>query len=251
MTHRLAIAYVPLLGLAVAATVTAAMLAAPRRAPDPWPRLGLATRCTPARRTPPPRAAAPVVRPPVPEDLASALERLPLPAITPEIALPRANIVTSKGTLHCVLFPSVAPRAVASFIGLATGTRPWLDPRTGAIAMRPFYDGLTFHRAIPGFVIQAGDPLGNGTGGPGYEFPDEISDAKFQPGMLAMANKGPNTNGSQFFITVGPTAWLDGHYTIFGSCDVEVAQRIANVRTDENSRPRDPVTIEHIELTRY
>jgi peptidyl-prolyl cis-trans isomerase A (cyclophilin A) len=158
----------------------------------------------------------------------------------------RATIDTSEGTLHCWLDVS-APIAVSNFVGLATGHRAWLDPRTGQIEQRPYYDGLTFHRVIPGFVIQGGDPLGNGIGGPGYEFADEIvSGAKFRPGDLAMANAGPNTNGSQFFITDGSTPWLDGHYTIFGHCeDRDVIHRIASVPA-EGDRPRTPVTITHV-----
>src|SRR5207237_1165368 len=133
---------------------------------------------------------------------------------------PRATIVTSRGTLHCSLDPYDAPIAVANFIGLASGQQGWRDPKTGGVRHTPFYDGLTFHRVIPGFVIQGGDPAGNGTGGPGYELPDEVGAAPpIRPGLLAMANKGPNTNGSQFFITDGSPDHLRGHYTIFGQCD--------------------------------
>jgi peptidyl-prolyl cis-trans isomerase A (cyclophilin A) len=249
MTDRLAIAYVPVLGIAAVAAMAAvngiASRPAPPPAPTPAPTLGLTARCVA-----PPHVATPVVRPPVPSDLAPALERLPLPNIKYDVAFPRANIVTNKGTLRCALFPDVAPRAVANFIGLASGSKPWLDPSTGAVATRPFYNGLTFHRVIPGFVIQGGDPLGNGTGGPGYQFPNEISGIKFQPGALAMANAGPDTNGSQFFITVGETPWLEGHHTIFGQCDPQIAEAIAKVPTGEADRPREPVIIERIELTR-
>jgi peptidyl-prolyl cis-trans isomerase A (cyclophilin A) len=161
----------------------------------------------------------------------------------------RATIETTEGTLHCWLGVS-APIATANFIGLATGQHAWRDPRTGNIEQRPFFDGLTFHRVIPGFMIQGGDPAGNGTGGPGYEFPDEIVPGqRFHPGDLAMANRGPNTNGSQFFIMDGPAPWIDGHYTIFGHCkELDVIHRIASVPT-EVDHALAPVTITHVHIT--
>ena len=161
-----------------------------------------------------------------------------------------ATIATSLGTLHCRLEPRTAPLAVASFVGLASGLKPWRDPRTGSVVERPFYDGLTFHRVIPDFVIQGGDPTGTGAGGPGYAFVDEIApDQHFRAGDLAMANAGPNTNGSQFFITDGAPTWLDGHYTIFGHCaERDVVQRIARVRRGDLDRPTQPVTIEHVAI---
>jgi peptidyl-prolyl cis-trans isomerase A (cyclophilin A) len=129
-----------------------------------------------------------------------------------------ATFKTSLGDIVVKLFPEKAPKTVENFVGLAEGTKEWKDPRSGQTVKKPLYDGTVFHRVIPQFMIQGGDPLGNGTGGPGYRFADEIGpDNKFsKPGLLAMANAGPNTNGSQFFITEVPTPWLDRGHTIFG-----------------------------------
>ena len=157
------------------------------------------------------------------------------PAVIAFAGTPRATIQTNRGRLHCALVPQVAPRAVSNFVTLA---------KSG------FYDGLIFHRVIPGFMIQGGDPLGNGTGGPGYEFADEIDrDLEFTPGTLAMANKGPNTNGSQFFIMDGTADWLRGHHTIFGQCDeIGVVHAIASVPRSSFDRPKLPVIIEHVTI---
>ena len=129
-----------------------------------------------------------------------------------------ATFKTSLGEIVVKLLPDKAPKTVENFVGLAEGTREWTDPRTGQKVKKPLYDGTVFHRVIPDFMIQGGDPLGTGTGGPGYRFGDEIGpDNKFsRPGLLAMANAGPGTNGSQFFITEVPTPWLNGKHTIFG-----------------------------------
>jgi peptidyl-prolyl cis-trans isomerase A (cyclophilin A) len=129
-----------------------------------------------------------------------------------------ATFKTSMGDIVVKLLPEKAPKTVENFLGLAEGTKEWKDPRTGQTVKKPLYDGTVFHRVIPQFMIQGGDPLGTGTGGPGYKFADEIGpDNKFtKPGLLAMANAGPNTNGSQFFITEVPTPWLDRGHTIFG-----------------------------------
>jgi peptidyl-prolyl cis-trans isomerase A (cyclophilin A) len=129
-----------------------------------------------------------------------------------------ATFKTSVGEIVLKLFPEKAPKTVENFVSLAEGTKEWSDPKSGQKARRPLYDGTIFHRVIPDFMIQGGDPLGTGTGGPGYKFADEIGpDNKFaKPGLLAMANAGPNTNGSQFFITEVPTPWLDKGHTIFG-----------------------------------
>jgi peptidyl-prolyl cis-trans isomerase A (cyclophilin A) len=242
-----------------------------------WPRLlelvallaltstTVATTCVPAETSNPAPAAAATgtrgtdaeqVHAPLASDLERYWDRLPLPDVTPSIALPRANFVTTAGTIHCALFPGYAPITLANFIGLATGQHAWRDPRDGRVKHTPFYDGLTFHRVVPGFAIQAGDPLGNGSGGPGYEFPDEIvlpqQGLSFQPGTLAMANKGPNTNGSQFFITEGSPVWLQGQYTIIGYCgDLDVIKKIASVPATTSGRPINPVRILRVTMTRY
>jgi cyclophilin family peptidyl-prolyl cis-trans isomerase len=175
--------------------------------------------------------------------------------------------------MTCTLFPDKAPNAVANFTGLATGTRDWHDPKTNKKQHGvPLYNGTIFHRVIPNFMVQGGDPLGNGTGGPGYEIKDELSpDLKFDvPGRLAYANSGPNTNGSQFFITEVPTPFLDAcldaggcdrggrhmepntGYVIFGQCDnatVDLVKQIARRARDErNDLPYDPVKINSITI---
>jgi peptidyl-prolyl cis-trans isomerase A (cyclophilin A) len=167
---------------------------------------------------------------------------------------PLAIIHTTAGDLHCTLFPKQAPIGVANFIGLATGKKDWTDPKTHAKKHGvPLYDGTIFHRVIPDFMIQGGDPLGTGTGDPGYKFKNETSsDLKFdRPGRLAYANAGPDTNGSQFFITEVPYPSLNGGYTIFGQCDdaaVELVKQIARQSRDSNDRPARPVKITHIEI---
>ncbi len=167
-----------------------------------------------------------------------------------------AAIRTDLGTITVRLFPRRAPLAVGNFIGLAEGTQPWRNPRTGKIETHtPFYNGLTFHRVIPNFMIQGGDYLGNGTGDAGYVFPNEIAPLlNFDgPGRLAMANAGPNTNGTQFFITVAPYPSLNGNYTIFGQVTAgqNVADAISRVPTDpSNNRPLTPVHIVSITIHR-
>ena len=163
-----------------------------------------------------------------------------------------AKIDTNKGALQCKLFEDKAPVTVANFIGLATGKRAWKDPKTGEWVNRPAYDGTTFHRIIKGFMIQGGDPKGNGSGEPGYVIKDEIWEgAKHdKPGLLCMANRGPNTNGAQFFITDAAAAHLDGGYTIFGECaPVEVVHDIANVSV-AGERPTQTVTIKSVTISR-
>lgn len=174
---------------------------------------------------------------------------------------PTAIIHTSAGDLKCELFPDKAPKTVANFVGLATGTKEWTDPATGKkMRNRPLFDGVIFHRVIPGFMIQGGDPTGTGSGGPGYQFENETApDLLYDhAGRLAMANAGPNTNGSQFFITEQPTPFLNGGYTIFGQCDndaVALVKKIAQgpcqggqLCNANNSRPVSPVRIEHIDI---
>jgi peptidyl-prolyl cis-trans isomerase A (cyclophilin A) len=165
-------------------------------------------------------------------------------------AEPTATFETSMGDIHCTLYPDKAPETVANFIGLATGKKQWTNPKTGAVEKGvPLYNGTIFHRVIPAFMIQGGDPLGVGTGGPGYDFKDEFSDdLKFDvPGRLAMANSGPNTNGSQFFITEVPTPHLNNHHTIFGQCeDLELVKKIARVEAGPGNKPVTPVTIKRV-----
>jgi len=156
-----------------------------------------------------------------------------------------ATFHTSLGEIVVRLLPEKAPKTVANFVGLAEGTREWKDPRSGQAAKRPLYDGTVFHRVIPDFMIQGGDPLGTGTGGPGYRFEDEIGpDNRFdRPGLLAMANAGPNTNGSQFFITEVPTPHLNRGHTIFGEV-VKGHELIKKIARAGNSKVKlEKVTI--------
>jgi peptidyl-prolyl cis-trans isomerase A (cyclophilin A) len=158
-----------------------------------------------------------------------------------------ATFKTSLGDIVVKLFPEKAPKTVENFVGLAEGTKEWKDPRSGQPVKKPLYDGTVFHRVIPQFMIQGGDPLGNGTGGPGYRFADEIGpDNKFsKPGLLAMANAGPNTNGSQFFITEVPTPWLDRGHTIFGEV-VKGFELVPKIVAAGNSK----VKLEKVVITR-
>ncbi len=171
------------------------------------------------------------------------------PAATAE---PTATIHTTVGDLHCTLFQKVAPIGVENFIGLANGTKDWTSPISHAKKHGvPLYDGTIFHRVIPNFMIQGGDPAGSGAGDPGYKFKNETSPTvKFdRPGRLAYANAGPDTNGSQFFITEVPYPSLNGGYTIFGQCDeaaVELVKKIARMATD-GERPLRPIKITHID----
>jgi len=160
-----------------------------------------------------------------------------------------ATIETSMGAFHCQLFDDKAPATVANFVGLATGKKPWRNPQTRAVeTAKPFYDGLTFHRVIPGFMIQGGDPMGTGGGDPGYEFADEVNNGlTMKPGTLAMANRGPNTNGSQFYITEDSPTQLENKYSIFGLCkEVDLVKKIAGVPRNGADRPDVPVTITKI-----
>jgi peptidyl-prolyl cis-trans isomerase A (cyclophilin A) len=165
-----------------------------------------------------------------------------------------ASIQTNQGTVVARLFSKDAPETVKNFVGLATGERDWQDVRTGQVQKgKPLYAGTIFHRVIPGFMIQGGDPLGNGTGSPGYRFPDEFQSGRVfdKPGILAMANSGPNTNGSQFFITTGTPRHLDGRHTIFGEVvkGYEVVTAISQVPRGPMDRPQQPVQIVSITLS--
>ena len=163
-----------------------------------------------------------------------------------------AVLETTLGEVTCRLFPDQAPKTVGNFVALAQGTKEFVDSQTRARVKRPFYDGLTFHRVIPKFMIQGGCPLGSGTGGPGYKFEDEFSkDLKFDcPGKLAMANSGPNTNGSQFFITVAATDWLNNHHTIFGEVvkGYDVIEKISKAARDRSDRPSTPVVMKAVKI---
>ena len=188
---------------------------------------------------------APAAKPPV---------RTPAAAASAE---PTAIIHTTAGDLHCTLFEKQTPVTVENFIGLSDGTKDWKNPVSGASKKGvPLYDGTIFHRVIPEFMIQGGDPAGNGSGDPGYKFKDEfVFTLTFdRPGRLAMANSGPGTNGSQFFITEVPTPHLNGRHTIFGQCDpaaVVLVKQIARVASDpSNNRPFHAVKITHIEIRR-
>jgi peptidyl-prolyl cis-trans isomerase A (cyclophilin A) len=170
----------------------------------------------------------------------------------------QAIIHTNKGDIRLELFPASAPETVASFTGLADGSRAWTDPRTNKPAEGPLYSGVTFHRVIPGFMIQGGDPLGTGTGGPGYTFDDEIDPALTfsKPYLLAMANAGirggHGTNGSQFFITLAPTTWLNGKHTIFGEVVDDASRAVVDAigaqATGAGDRPREDVVIESVDV---
>jgi peptidyl-prolyl cis-trans isomerase A (cyclophilin A) len=179
------------------------------------------------------------------------------PPVHHVVSKPTAIIATTVGTMTCTLFPDKAPIGVANFIGLANGTKDWKNPASGATEHgKPLYDGTIFHRVIPDFMIQGGDPKGDGTGDPGYAFKNEVSsDLLFdKPGRLAYANSGPDTNGSQFFITEVATPHLNGNYTIFGQCDdatVTLVKAIARRATDpSNNRPFRPVKIVKVTIVR-
>ena len=197
----------------------------------------------------------------VPAVVAQTPAAAPLPdapsatAHTAPAAVPTGPTVlfdTSMGRLTCQLFTDEAPQTSANFVGLATGTKTYTDPATHQqVTGKPFYDGTQFHRVIPGFMIQGGDPLATGTGDAGFYIPDEISpNLRFDvPGRLAMANSGPNTNSSQFFITEAPNAALNGHYSIFGQCDphsVLLVGSIARVDRDPNDKPYTPVVLKKV-----
>jgi peptidyl-prolyl cis-trans isomerase A (cyclophilin A) len=164
-----------------------------------------------------------------------------------------ATFVTNQGTFTVKLMPEHAPKTVANFVALATGTREWTDPAAGSPSSAPLYSGTVFHRVIDGFMIQGGDPLGTGTGGPGYQFADECppdGPSFDRPGLLAMANAGPDTNGSQFFVTVGKTPWLTGRHTIFGEVTegYDVVEAISKLPTTGQDRPAEDVVLERIDV---
>lgn len=167
-----------------------------------------------------------------------------------------AILKTSAGDIEVQLFPNHAPKTVRNFVELAEGGREWVDPRTGQPSKERLYDGTVFHRVMGDFMIQGGDPLGTGTGGPGYRFADEFHpELRFErPFLLAMANAGPNTNGSQFFITVAPTEWLNFKHTIFGEvldqASQQVVEAISKVVTGSSNHPLEDVVIESVTIER-
>ena len=165
-----------------------------------------------------------------------------------------ARFTTNQGTFVVKLFDDVAPKTVANFVGLAEGTKAWKDPVTGQSVTRPFYDGLTFHRVIEGFMIPGGGPAGNGMGGPGYRFEDEFSPTArhSRAGILSMANAGPGTNGSQVFITLAATPHLDNRHSVFGEVveGLDVVKAIGRVKTGAQDRPSQPVIMEKVEIER-
>jgi peptidyl-prolyl cis-trans isomerase A (cyclophilin A) len=165
-----------------------------------------------------------------------------------------ATMKTTLGDVVLMLFEDKAPKSVANFVGLASGTKEWTDPKTGEKVKKALYNGTIFHRVIPDFMIQGGDPLGRGTGGPGYKFEDEFSpDLKHsKPGILSMANAGRNTNGSQFFITVKATPWLDGRHTVFGEVvkGQEVVNAIVSTPRGANDKPNKDVVLNEVVISR-
>jgi peptidyl-prolyl cis-trans isomerase A (cyclophilin A) len=165
-----------------------------------------------------------------------------------------AHFETTLGNFTAELFEDKAPKTVANFAGLAEGSKEWKHPKTGEKFKTPFYDGIVFHRIISGFVIQGGDPLGAGYGGPGFQFEDEFHPSlrHDRAGMLSMANAGPNSNGSQFFITLGPTPHLDRKHSIFGAVvkGMDVVDQIGKAKTDRNDKPVTPVVMNKVTISR-
>ena len=166
-----------------------------------------------------------------------------------------AHFTTNLGKFTVELFEKDAPKTVANFVGLADGTKEWTDPKTGAKVKKPFYNGLIFHRVIADFMIQGGDPLGTGSGDPGYKFGDEFGSGRKmdKAGVLAMANSGPNTNGSQFFITLKETNYLNGKHTVFGEVTegMDTIRKIGKTATSKpGDRPLKPITIESVVIER-
>jgi peptidyl-prolyl cis-trans isomerase A (cyclophilin A) len=200
--------------------------------------------------TPPPAPQAPGAPPA--QDLPDSPSADAAPTVEP--TGPTAVLDTSMGRITCRLFDKQAPQTVANFVGLANGTKDWTDPATREKEHgKPLYDGTTFHRVIPGFMAQGGDPLGSGLGDPGYYIQDEIDPSLMfnVPGRLAMANSGPNTDGSQFFVTEEIMPDLNGHYTIFGQCDpssVLVVKTITRVERDAHDKPLSPVVLKKVTI---
>jgi peptidyl-prolyl cis-trans isomerase A (cyclophilin A) len=166
-----------------------------------------------------------------------------------------AHFTTSEGKFTARLFDEEVPKTVANFVGLAEGSQEWTDPRSGSKMKQPYYNGTIFHRVIAGFMIQGGDPLGQGTGGPGYKFADEFNPKlrHSKAGVLSMANSGPNTNGGQFFITLDQTSWLNDKHSVFGEVveGMDVVKKIGGTATSKpGDRPLKPITIQSVMIER-
>jgi peptidyl-prolyl cis-trans isomerase A (cyclophilin A) len=165
-----------------------------------------------------------------------------------------AKFSTTEGDFKVRLYDDKAPKTVANFVGLVEGSKEWTDPKTREKVTRPFYDGLIFHRVIDGFMLQGGCPMGSGIGGPGYQFADEFGPGlkHDRPGLLSMANAGPNTNGSQFFVTLVPTPWLDNKHAIFGEVveGMDVVQKIGKTPTGRNDRPTKDIVMNSVTIER-
>jgi peptidyl-prolyl cis-trans isomerase A (cyclophilin A) len=165
-----------------------------------------------------------------------------------------AKFSTTEGDFKVRLYDDKAPKTVANFVGLVEGTQEWTDPKTREKVTRPFYNGLIFHRVIDGFMLQGGCPMGSGIGGPGYQFADEFGPGlkHDRPGMLSMANAGPNTNGSQFFVTLVPTPWLDNKHAIFGEVveGLDIVQKIGKAQTGRNDRPTKDIVMNSVTIER-
>jgi peptidyl-prolyl cis-trans isomerase A (cyclophilin A) len=178
----------------------------------------------------------------------------PIEKLVPGTGELRAIFKTSMGDITVKLYEKEAPRTVANFVALATGQIEWTDPKTGQKTKKPLYSGTVFHRVIPDFMIQGGDPMGTGTGGPGWRFGDEIHPKlrHDKPGALSMANAGPNTNGSQFFLCEVATPWLDGKHAVFGQTiqNVELIAKITHSPRDGRDRPKTPITLDEIQIVR-
>jgi len=181
---------------------------------------------------------------------------LPMTVTAAELSTPGLYAIfeTSMGNITVMLFEKEAPKTVANFVELAQGKKEWRDPKTGKMTKRPLYSGTIFHRVIPNFMIQGGDPAGNGSGGPGYNFEDEFTPKLRHngPGRLSMANRGPNTNGSQFFITEVKTPHLDGRHTIFGQVldGMDLVRKIARVKRNPMDRPLEDVILKRVVIKR-
>jgi peptidyl-prolyl cis-trans isomerase A (cyclophilin A) len=165
-----------------------------------------------------------------------------------------ADFITNEGNFSIRLYDQETPKTVENFVGLAEGTKEWTDPRSNQRVKKPYYDGIIFHRVIDGFMIQGGDPLGQGIGGPGYTFEDEFHPSlrHSKAGMLSMANRGPNTNGGQFFITLGPTPHLDNRHSVFGEVveGMDVVRKIGGTRTGAQDRPVNDIVIQTVKIRR-